>query len=355
MNPDLAGHLAQLRALARRHGLHTLVLRRPATLAWLLGARYHVPQTLDTACFDLVVDAERVTVVTNAIEAPRLRDTELAGLDAQWEVVPWWEPRDRALPHGAGVGGDRDGDVAGEIATLRRVLGPGQREQLRALCREAAEATTDAALLLEPGGTEQAAAAQLAHALLHRGLDPVVLLVAGDERIARHRHPLPTDRACHERIMLVCCARRHGLIASVTRIVAIRALSAAEEERYTALLRVEQGFLDVTRAGVPIGEIVATGVAGYAEHGFPADEWHRHHQGGFTGVQPREFPAHPGSTTEVPLGAAVAWNPGGGGWKVEDTCLVTEDGVEPLVRDPRWPSVRTGGRLRPGVLAPHHR
>ena len=67
-------------------------------------------------------------------------------------------------------------------------------------------------------------------------------------------------------------------------------------------------------------------------------------------MQPREFPAHPGSTTEVPLGSVVAWNPSGGGWKVEDTCLVTERGAEPLVHDSRWPVVGVGGRLRPGVL-----
>ncbi|WP_176451828.1 hypothetical protein [Enemella dayhoffiae] len=46
----------------------------------------------------------------------------------------------------------------------------------------------------------------------------------------------------------------------------------------------------------------------------------------------------------------VALNPSGDGGNVEDICLVTADGVRPLVRDERWPSVRVGGRNRPGIL-----
>ena len=90
---DLPEKVAELATVARDRGLDTLVLRDPANLTWLLGGRVNVPQTLDTACLDVVLDCvsrPRITLVTNAIEAPRLRDTELAGLDATWDVVPWW-------------------------------------------------------------------------------------------------------------------------------------------------------------------------------------------------------------------------------------------------------------------------
>jgi Xaa-Pro aminopeptidase len=359
---DLTGKLERLATL----GSPTVVLREQASLSWLLGGRSHVPQTLDAACFDVVVEladdvaASRLTIVTNAIEAPRLRDTELAGLGdradltVDWTVVPWWEGRDAALPTGLGVIADRPyADVAGagpQVAALRRTLTAHQATRLRTVCADAAAAATAAARRLSAATTEYAAAGVLAGELLERALDPVVLLVAGDERIDAHRHPLPTARPLGRRAMLVCCARRHGLIASVTRTVVFDRVDARERDAYTRLLRVEQAFLDATVAGARIGEIVAAGTAAYAAHGFDPHEWHRHHQGGFSGWQPREYPAHPGSTDIVPDGSVVAWNPSGGGWKVEDTCLVGPDGPAPLVLDDEWPTVTVDGRTRPHLL-----
>lgn len=354
--PDLDERIARLRAVAEARGLHTLVLREPANLTWLLGARVHVPQTLDAACLDVVIELRpagaRLTVVANAIEAPRLRDTELADVPAQWQVVPWWRPRDEALPTGDGVGADRPLPgtemIGGALAAARRILTAVQREQLTAVCADAAGAATAAALDLAPTMTEYAAAAVLARHLLDRALDPVVLLVAGDTRIGPHRHPLPTTAPLGARAMLVCVGRRHGLLASVTRIVTFG--PPAGRDGYDRLLRVEQAFLDATRPGVPIGQAFAAGAESYTRHGFDPDEWHRHHQGGFTGHVPREYPAHAGSTDPIEEGCAIAWNPSGAGWKVEDTCLVGAQNMTPLCFDPAWPTVTVGGRARPDVL-----
>lgn len=364
---DLRDKVARLAELAARRGVDTIVLRDPAALTWLLGCRVNVPQTLDAACLDVVVhltDGPRLQIVTNAIEAPRLRDTELAWLDGDgvdapgtsWSVVPWWEARDAALPttSGASVGTDRplDGarDLSADLRALRRTLTPHQAVQLRDVATDTAAAASEAALGLEPTTSEYAAAGLLASALLRRGLDPVVLLVGGVDRLDAHRHPLPTAAALGRRGMLVACGRRHGLVASVTRIVSFAPLTTAEQDGYRRLLAVEQAFLDATRPGARLGDVVATGTAAYSAHDFDPHEWHRHHQGGPTGWQPREFPADPGSDVVLDAGQVVAWNPSGGGWKVEDTTLVTPSGCEPLVHDPTWPTLAVAGRLRPDVL-----
>ena len=75
--------LETLAALAERRDVDTLLIREPAAIAWLLGCRYHVPNTLDTACLDIIVTGLRsgaptISVVSNAIEAPRLAETELS-------------------------------------------------------------------------------------------------------------------------------------------------------------------------------------------------------------------------------------------------------------------------------------
>jgi len=354
---DQPEKLAALAGLGRRHGVSTIVLRDPAALTWLLGARVNVPQTLDTACLDVVVDLTappRITIVTNAIEAPRLQDHELAGIVADWVVVPWWEGRDPALPSGAGVGSDRPVrdcvDLASDLAIVRRGLTARQQDDLRAVCRDTASAAGAAAELLTPAITGFQAAGVLARELLQRELDPIVLLVGADHTLVAHRHPLPTGDALGERGMLVACGRRHGLVASVTRIVAFRPLAPGERDAYERLLLVEQGFLDATRVGVRIGDAFAAGADAYARHGFAGTEWHRHHQGGFSGFQPREFAAHAGSDAVIPAGGVVAWNPSADGWKVEDTTLVLESGPEPLVADGLWPTVSVGGRTRPDIL-----
>ncbi|MEP7331306.1 MAG: M24 family metallopeptidase [Terracoccus sp.] len=358
---DLQAQLGRLSALGRAHGVSTLVLRDPASLTWLLGGRVNVPQTLDSACLDVVVDLgssrpgePAVTVVTNAIEAPRLRDTELAGVPGDWVVVPWWESRERRLPQGADVGSDRPTtgsvDLAAELAVLRRALTECQQRQLRGVCRDTAAATTAAAQLIGPMTTEYAAAGLLARELLSRQLDPIVLLVGGDDRIGPHRHPLPTGEALGRRGMLVACGRRHGLVASVTRIVSFEPLAPAARDACARLLEVERAFLDASIVGAGLAEVFTAGVAAYGEQGFDPHEWHRHHQGGFSGWQPREFPAHSTSAGSLPAGGVVAWNPSAAGWKVEDTTLVLDSGPEPLVRDDAWPSVVVGGRSRPDVL-----
>jgi antitoxin VapB len=354
----LGRRLASLAGVARDAGVRQLVLRDPATLAWLLEARVHVPQTLESACLDVVVDLDggepAVRVVSNAIEAPRLRDTELAGLPVDWDVVPWWTPRDERLPSGPSVGSDRPigetRDVCAAVVALRRVLDGRQQRLLAEVSRDAAAAATRAALRLTPEMGEYAAAGTFASELLAAGMDPVVLMVGGGERPGMHRHPLPTGAPLGDRAMLVCCARRHGLIASVTRVVAFGRLDAARRDSYRRLLEVERAFLDASRPGTRLGDAFSAGAAAYAAQGFAGDEWHRHHQGGISGFMPREFPAHAGSDLELTTGSVVAWNPSADGLKVEDTGVVRSDGPEVLVHDPQWPSLQVGGRSRPDVL-----
>ena len=356
---DLPEKLAMLAGRVHDRDLRTVVLRDPANLSWLLSARVNVPQTLDTACLDVVLHLDReprITIVTNAIEAPRLRDTELAGLDAEWDVVSWWDARDQRLPRGSGVGSDRPLpdtiSVADDLARLRRSLTARQRRLLREVCVDAATAATAATTHLTPAMTEYAAAGMLACELLDRELDPIVLLVGGAARLEAHRHPLPTGATLGARGMLVACGRRDGLVASVTRIVSFAPLNPAKRDEYERLLHVEQAFLDASQVGARLGDVVAAGTAAYRSYGFDPNEWHRHHQGGFSGFQPREFPASPASDDMIPEGAVLAWNPSGAGWKVEDTTLVEAAGPDTLVHDDAWPTVKIGDRLRPDVLVP---
>jgi hypothetical protein len=340
---------ARVRALLEADG-DAIALRDPANLAWYLGgARVHVVGGVSDPICEVTVTADSDVVRTTVIEAPRMAAEELGPGAPPLRSVPWWEP----LGPSAGASdrprrGERD--VAAGLIGARSALLAGEVERFRALGRETAAATGAALRAAGSGESEFLLAGRAAHRLLERGIDPVVLLVAGEQRLPVHRHPLPTAALLGARAMLVVCGRRHGLICSVTRMRAWTPLRPAERGVYEGLLGVEAAALEATRPGARIGDIVRAIAEAYPAHGFPADEWHQHHQGGPTGYAPRDYLASPADDALVAEQQAFAWNPSGGGFKVEDTVLATAAGVEVLSADPEWPAVSFDGHERPDVL-----
>ncbi|KAA9090030.1 M24 family metallopeptidase [Microbacterium radiodurans] len=311
-------------------------------LAWYLeGARTHV-SLAGPPVLAVRVDADGDTLFVSANEAPRLIAEELVPGDVERVVaVPWSTP---AVAAATGSGAAlTEAEVAGELRAARAELLPAETERYRRLGRDTAAAMTDAAAHWRPETTERAAAADLARALVERGIDALVVLAAGHGRLG-HRHPLPTDAPLGRRAMVVVCGRRHGLIANATRWVGE---AGADDAR---ILEVEAAFFAATRAGARLDDVFAAGCAGYGTAGFDADEWRRHHQGGPTGYAGRDPRATSETTDLVSARHAFAWNPSAPGAKVEDTVVVTPAGIEVLTVDPRWPTVDHAGLARPAAL-----
>ncbi|WP_412945951.1 M24 family metallopeptidase [Microbacterium sp. 179-B 1A2 NHS] len=308
-------------------------------IAWYLdGIRTHVslagPPVLAVRAAD---DGD--TLYVSANEADRLVAEELLDADAAAIVpVPWQTPP--AAAAAAAGPATPEADVPAELRAARAELLPAETARYRVLGREVAEVLTEVASGLSPATAERDAASALAGRLVARGIDPLVVLVAGAGRRA-HRHPLPTDGPLGERAMLVVCGRRSGLIANATRWVGER---GADDDR---ILAVEAAFFAATRPGAQLHDAFAAGCRGYADAGFDADEWQRHHQGGAAGYAGRDPRATAETRDVVRAGHAFAWNPSAPGAKVEDTVLVTDAGVEVLTADERWPTTRVGGLLRP--------
>jgi antitoxin VapB len=186
--------------------------------------------------------------------------------------------------------------------------------------------------------TEYAIAGLLAEATYRHGATPIVALIAADERMLTRRHPLPTGRQMERAAMLVLCARRAGLIASVTRLVHYGPVPAETQRALRAVATIDATTVQATRPGVPIRDIFATLVQTYAATGYPG-EWQRHHQGGPAGYEAREYIATPDSPEVVAAVQPFAWNPSVPGAKSEDTFLVTAAGAELLTPTPGWPQI----------------
>ncbi|PZA07866.1 MULTISPECIES: Xaa-Pro peptidase family protein [unclassified Meiothermus] len=329
--------LKKLRTWMDQHGFERFFVQHPENFAWLSGGGDNtVVVNRPVAWLEVPGGADApVKLHTSHIEARRLAEEEVPGL----EVIPhpWYNPPHLPSPN----------DSEHDLTLLRLVLGPEEQERYRALGQDAARAIGEVMRDAEPEWTETELAGAVASALYAYGIQPVVLLAAGEERIFSYRHPLPKNRPLGRLAMAVLCGRRAGLIANVTRVKTWGHRQA--RALMDRVLQVEAAALSCTAPGKTLAEVFLALQQAYTDIGHP-EALEEHHQGGLTGYKPREMLATPSNLTVLEPAMAVAWNPSLRGAKVEDTFLIGENGLENLTLDPRWPTVEVEGRSRPGLL-----
>lgn len=334
--------------------LEALILREPGNVAWWSGGgRTHVLATPDIGVADLVIYRDKTRLVTTISELARMREEELFGVADESVVLPWDAERADFLPRGQSVGSDVPlsgrRHIGCAVLRARQSLTHGEVKRYRDLGRDLAVSMGEVMRVARASETEVEIAGRVAHALISMGIDPVVLLAAGEQRMHKYRHPLPTSTKLGSQAMLTVCGRRGGLIVNATRVISFSSSSEEIDDRHRRLLDVEMTYLDATRIGALVGEIFDAGCKSYAQAGFDPQEWTRHHQGGPTGYATRDYRATNRSKESVVAWQAFAWNPTAAGVKTEDTVLVTSDSLEVITVDDKWPTVEVGGRARPRV------
>lgn len=345
-----------------RHGYDAVLLARTDNFAWFTcGGHSFVNLAAETGVGALLVTRDRRVLITNQIEHARLLEEELAGQEYATDISPWVaDSLDQALLRLA-PGQRVAADIAlpgvtacpDEIARLRWSLTAEEVDRYRLLGRDVGAALTDTAMAVAPGMTEFEVAGLLAGQCWSRGIQPIVVLIAADDRLPRYRHPLPTSNPVRRAIMLVICGRRQGLIVSATRLVHFGPVPPELQRKHRAVVAVDAAFIAHTVPGRPVSEVFRAGLAAYAEQGFP-EEWKLHHQGGPTGYAARDYRATDSTTDPVLPNQAFAWNPSITGTKSEDTIIATPDGPEIISASPGFPTleVTAAGRTlrRPDIL-----
>ncbi|MFW6154146.1 MAG: M24 family metallopeptidase [Planctomycetota bacterium] len=345
-----------------------VLLTRRCNFTWYTsGAHNHVNTAVDAGTASLLVTADGATLLTNNIEAARFRGEGLDGRDIPIVEVPWHDSAarmdacndliaGRAVAADVAIPGVRMRPWSPALDEMRWTLLEAEIERYRQLGTDVAASLEQVAASVEPGATERELAGMVSALLYGRGCLPMVLLVAGEDRLPKYRHPLPTNAPVNKYGMLVSCAERDGLIAAVTRLFYFGKPPAELVAKHRAVVTVDAAMIDATRPGATLGGVLDAGIAMYEEMGF-ADEWRLHHQGGSCGYQPREIIATPGDTTAIRANQAFAWNPSITGTKSEDTILCRGDGapVEILTVTDDWPvfDVEINGTVyqRPDILA----
>jgi len=240
--------------------LDAVLLNRRDTLAWLTdGANFHVVERSEQAVAQLLVtrDADaRPVLFAPDNEMPRLIDEESMPFQCRLVTHRWYESGNTelaALLEGKRVGSDTPRpyarDALPQLVQLRSVLTSAEQHRYAELGRDAANIVEDICSRVEPGWTERRIEAEVFAACIAQGIRPVCVLIAADDRIDNHRHPLPLANAVHRRVMVVLGAERHGLNVSLTRMVHFGAVPEELDRARECTLVVHADLLEATRAG----------------------------------------------------------------------------------------------------------
>ena len=328
----------------REQKLAGVLLRRNENIAWLTGGAVEgvVCTCAETGTYSVLVTAAgKRYYLTTENEAPRAHDEEFGALDFEPVLFPWYadETAEAAVRLSGGPVGS-DAPVAGlsavNIYPLRAALSETEIARYRWLGAETAAATVEALNQVEPGLSEYDLEAITAAGLLRRGILPSVALYAVDERIYKYKHAVPRGNRLKQYAMLNLCARKWGLVISITRFVHFGALPAELVERFAAAAQVNAALLNATRSGATSAELFRVAQAAYAAQGFPGEEKF-HHQGGPTGYAEREWVATPKGAEVLLNNQAFAWNPSIRGGKTEDTVILRDGKIEYLTATPELP------------------
>lgn len=368
--------IALIQALLQENEWDGILLSRVDNFAMATGGkRNYIWTATDAGANSLFVTREgKVYFVGNTIELPRSMDEELATLGCDIIKFLWHEssPAEAVSRVFSGTLVSDDGslgqNVNGHLGVLRALLTPIELEKYRRLGKRAVDSMMAVLHAIEPGMTETEIAARLVAEGAKRRCQVPVALVAADERIAKYRHPLPTEgplitgslaeKKVKGYVMVVGCFLKEGLVVSMTRFKQVGSIASDIPDAFARVCGVDALMQEASQPGRTLGDVFAACQQAYASLGFAPNEWHNHHQGGATGYAGRTCKGAPGekfpvldgaawaakvkavSDMDVEFGAAFAWNPSAPGVKSEDTFLLLPDGKQEIVSaTPQLPRV----------------
>ena len=360
---EIQEKVRRVRALLQTKGLNGVLLKRQANFSWLTAGGINlIGIATEMGGTSLLITEKAKYVITSNIEAPRMiEEEEVEKLGFQLKTFPWYEDQEAAIaeelvgggPLGCDVPYPNSVPVAEDVVRLRFSFTPGEIERYRWLGEKVARAAEETMLETRRGEKECEVIGRLSAKLWKHRIDPIGVMGAADNRIARFRHSIPMERSIDRIFMLSVNARKGGLVVCLTRFVYFGTVPARLQAQYEANVYVDCVLMAHTRPGTPAREVFQKGIEAYRDRGFP-EEWKQHHQGGPIGYQPRDYRAHFKTPDIVAENQPFCWNPSIAGTKSEDTILATSHGPEIITPTVLYPTLSmevAGIRfVRPAIL-----
>lgn len=333
-----------------------VLLNSQHNFAWLTaGANNGVDLSRENGVSSLLIrnDGKRF-ILANRIEMPRMLAEEVSEndfepIDFAWETEKanpnlLLDTAKNLLENHSSLATDiffnpQNRIVEGLIAKSRFQLTTEEIKRFQQLGNDAGKVVGKIHEQIEIGQTEIEIANIVRFELGKRNINSVVTLVAADERISKYRHPIPTENSWKKVLMVVVCAKRSGLIASLSRIFCFGEIPEDLRKKTDAVAKVHAEMINATHQNSNGKQIFEIAKKSYSDVGFTNEEV-KHHQGGACGYKTRDWVAHPDLAEQVYLNQAFAWNPSITGTKSEETFLVNENGIEVITKSGNFPVIR---------------
>lgn len=342
---------ARLGDVASQFGGRPMVLSSVSAVAWATGGlSTPIDRVAPTDPLWVVYRDGEMSLVTSSVEVDRIAsDFDLEELGFSLVVADWYQNDAHRRRCVELVGEDCASDVVGlgvdatfELTSARLGLCGAEIEVLSALARVATDAVEGAIGRWQPGEmSDYEVAARVARHLENYGADAVCLIVGGDERQARFRHPIMRGDVLQNSLMVVVVARSLGLHVALTRLASVD--DTPRQELLEKCEVVNEHVRDAAKVGATWGDVYSALAEGYRVVGQP-EAWREHFQGGPIGYAQREFELSPQSLESpwwrqaIPAGCALAFNPSlSGGAKIEDTFVVGGESLTCVTSSARWP------------------
>lgn len=232
---------------------------------------------------------------------------------------------------------------AGDLPLAPRLIKDEYEQFCLRRCGEIADKALEATLpCIKPGATEREIAWQLEQALHEaggQGISFATIVAAGPN--SAKPHAIPSDYAIQpgDFVTLDFGCRWQNYCGDCTRTFAVGKISDEQKAAYAAVLAAQLAGLAQIRPGLTTGQADAISRAVIEAAGL--GEYFSHSLGHGVGLNIHEAPAlAPHGQVVLLPGHLVTVEPGvylpeRFGLRIEDSCLVTEDGLLPLTRFPK--------------------
>jgi Xaa-Pro dipeptidase len=351
----------KVRKFLTEQNLDAYLISRYNNFAWFTaGKDNHVVSSAEQGVASILITADKKYLLTDNIESGRIKEEELKEQGFVFSDFYWYEDFKKSeiiknICGNSRLGADTDfpGTALTPMNELQHPLIDEEIERYKWLGKESSRCMGKVCRNVKIGQTEFEVASMLSSELLSSGINPMVLLIAADERIFKYRHPIPTKNKIKKYLMSVICAEKWGLIISLTRFVHFGKLPQEIKKKHESVVKVDATYILNSKPGMKISDVLNKSKNMYAETGY-AEEWKLHHQGGPTGYSPREYKANSETHEILTLNRALAWNPSITGTKSEDTIITQKNSPLILTETPNWPMIDIkldeGKIKRPDIL-----
>jgi len=336
----------KIREFMDKKGYGSVFFGTQPNFSWLsCGGDNQIIHGTELGFVQFLVTSEKVYLISNNIEMPRITCEEIDKLEVEKVEYIWTEGKlekiVREISGDGKIASDFDFQGAvnevSELGLLRVPLTDSEIERYRELAKMCESAMNQTMKEIEPCMDEYEIQGIIGGKLLSVGIYPVVLLVGTDKRIFDFRHPMPTSKKLEKYCMVVICAQKWGMIVNMTRLVHFGPLSDEIKKKYEALHRVDMAYITATRPGKTLKEVFNAGRVEYEKVGYEGEE-KKHFQGGTCGYLTREQGLNPFNEYKVQDGEIFAHNPTIKGTKIEDSIFIKNKKYEVLTLSSEWPS-----------------